>query len=336
MADWIAQYRAVRERAGRIDRSRMGAIAIRGADRYTWLQGMVSQDVRRLQSGDRSVPACLLTATGHVISDLTLVDLRCGEPEVMALLPPQIAPRVLDLLDGYVIMEDVELRDAGGEMVCWSFQGPLALERLARLAGAEGDRSETVFAAPADRTGSGGYDLYSLAGQAGAEESPWWLGDDAPEVGAEAEEALRIEAGIPLFGAELDESVIALEANLGPTHVSLTKGCYVGQEILARIDSRGHTNRALTGIVGADGFDLQPGARLFSSSEDGAAREAGRVTSVLHSSPAMEGRPIALAFVRHEFGAPGTPLRADGPDSPAQSEVVPLPFYRLPGRRPAD
>ncbi len=87
----------------------------------------------------------------------------------------------------------------------------------------------------------------------------------ALQVGLEARELLRIEAGIPKYGADMDSTVIALEAGLGPTHISLKKGCYVGQEIIARIDSRGHTNRALTGLVFPVGSDPLSGEEIMSA-----------------------------------------------------------------------
>ena len=91
----------------------------------------------------------------------------------------------------------------------------------------------------------------------------------------EAQEILRVEAGLPKFGADMDETTIALEAGLGPTHISLTKGCYIGQEIVARIDSRGHTNRALTGFVLETGELPNAGDKIFGPDADGAERETG-------------------------------------------------------------
>jgi folate-binding protein YgfZ len=340
MTDWLTQYRAVRRSVGMIDRSKMGKIAISGEDRYAWLQGMVSQDVRRFQSGERSLPACILTPTGHVISDLTLIDITRNRPLILAVLPQHNSARVLQLLERFIITEDVELADVTASVRCRSYQGPQAARRFeeARSAGVlsggkdeaqEGTSGVGMVAIAADHTGSGGYDLFFEPGAVSTADARRLLEiEGAPEIGTEAQEALRVEAGIPLFGAELNESVIALEANLGPTHVSLTKGCYVGQEIIARIDSRGHTNRSLTGLVSVAGRALQPGARLFTHLEEGAAREAGRITSAVPDSPTMNGRPIALAYVRHEFGEPGTRLYPEAADPAVAVEVVPLPFYR--------
>src|SRR5205823_5886745 len=118
----------------------------------------------------------------------------------------------------------------------------------------------------------------------------------AAEVTADAAETLRIEAGMPKYGVDMDEETIPLEAGLEATHVSYTKGCYVGQEIIARIQSRGHTNRALTGFL-ADG-DVLPerGSSLTAADSDNGpdtgGKPIGRITSAI-LSPGLQ-RPIAL------------------------------------------
>src|SRR5579884_2499736 len=334
MLDVMAQCRAVRENVGLLDRSEIGKLAIFGPDRYTWLQGMVSNDTRRLEQGAPSLPACILTPTGHVLTDLTLINVvgenplapALGLPApdfVLAVLPRENAEKIATFLDRYIIMEEVELRDVSEAIGCFSLQGPHAAELWQSLAGRMGDR---VVVVEADPTGSGGLDLYFPSAEREAGRSAL-LGTGAAEVGPEAQEILRVEAGIPRYGAELDESVIALEANLGPTHISLTKGCYIGQEIIARIDSRGHTNRALTGLILSGALPV-PGDKIYPlpTSEDQEPREVGRLTSVVASAPAAGGRPIALGYVRHEHRTPGTPLLLRGEAQQTEAEVVSLPL----------
>jgi folate-binding Fe-S cluster repair protein YgfZ len=115
-----------------------------------------------------------------------------------------------------------------------------------------------------------------------------------------------------------------------PTHISLTKGCYVGQEIVARIDSRGHTNRALTGLLVLGETLPVAGEKLFAEDMFGDGKEVGWVTSVAPISPAAGGRPIALAYVRHEQRSTGAWLRIGSADSGRRAEVADLPFYRKP------
>ncbi len=341
----MVQYRAVRDDVGVIDRGEAGKLAIVGADRYTWLQGMVSNDVRLLTqpcseaeaAASRSLQACILNATGHVMTDLTLIDVNSTSALAAALgLPTQDfvlldLPRInLDkiaaLLDRFLITEDVEIVDVTARLTCVSLQGPAAGYRLhsGGLRDLSAEVGERIIVVAADHTGSGGSDLYVAQ-------------DDAPSlarftagmlpIGDETQELLRIEAGIPKYGAELDETVIALEANLGPTHISLNKGCYMGQEIIARIDSRGHTNRALTGLRFEEGSVPQSGDRIYALADEDAAtrRETGRITSVAAASPGMAGRPIALGYVRHEHRQPGSGLRVG--DRELQAWVCALPFY---------
>lgn len=336
MTHTMTEYRAVREETGLLDRSGVGKLAIVGPDRYSWLQGMVSNDVRRLEQGAASLPACILDATGHLLTDLTLITVPGGSALAAALglaetdfalaeLPRANVEKIYTLLDRFLIMEEVALQDVSEGLGCLSLQGPRSAELLRDGLPGAGD----FLAVEADHTGSGGIDLYCAAEAVEAIRQAL-LRKGVPEVGAETQEILRVEAGIPLYGRDMDESVIALEANLGPTHISLAKGCYVGQEIIARIDSRGHTNRALTGFV-LSGTPLPtPGEKLTSlpTGEESAPREVGRLTSVVAASPAMDGRPIALGYARHEARAPGTRLRIGEGASERTAEVVALPFPR--------
>ena len=149
------------------------------------------------------------------------------------------------------------------------------------------------------------------------------------EVGKKVQEVLRVEAGIPKWGHELDERVIPLEANLRDTHFSLTKGCYVGQEIIARIDSRGHTNRALTGLIVRGDILPYQEEKLFTTPTEGnpESKETGRITSMVEQSPAVGNRPIALGYVRHEHREIGTVLTTE---SGATLLVTGLPFFAKP------
>lgn len=310
------------------------SILIQGDDRYSWLQGMVSNDVGRLreEGARRTLPACILTPTGQVVSDLTLCDARdalvpsgmdCG---VILTLPAQTVSRVAALLDRYIISEDVTLRthepvhsllllgDRARRMADGSADGEL-LNRLSRCAlvtptsyaGLEG---AVLHYCGADRDTL----LALLAGAA------------VPQIGADAIDILRIEAGVAKYGAEIDETMLAPEAGLMATHISLTKGCYVGQEIVARIESRGHTNRELTGLLILGETQAAAGEKLYVSDVLGDGKETGRITSVARFSPAAGGRPIALGYVRHEHRSAGSWLHVGSADSRRMVEVAELPF----------
>ena len=140
----------------------------------------------------------------------------------------------------------------------------------------------------------------------------------ARPVGARALAVLRIEAGIPWYGHDVDETVILPEARLDQL-VSYNKGCYIGQEVVARVKYRGHVNRALSGLV-LDG-DRVPASGAKVLVED---KEIGRVTSAVRSIAL--GRPIALGYVRREHFAPGTAVTVVDGDATARARVAELPF----------
>ena len=348
MVDFETEYRAVRESAGWWRRGDVGFLAISGPDRFTWLQGMVSNDTRLLATGQTErLPVCYLDATGHLLSDGILVSVAGthplagmigskGQDLLLAELPREAVARILTHLDRLLIMEDVALADVSARVGAFTLQGPDAATLPRRESWASRTRrGATLWAAiefasrsvQADHTGSGGLDFFmgiedvaivrnGLKALAG------------PEIGVETVEALRVEAGLPRYGFDMDETVLAPEANL-TGYISLTKGCYVGQEIVARIDARGHTNRALTGLI-LDGPDLPaPGVKLFFYSDTEPPRETGRLTSVIASSPAAGGRAIALGYVRHEHREPGTRL-VMGEGGRATATVRELPFYSRP------
>jgi folate-binding protein YgfZ len=165
-------------------------------------------------------------------------------------------------------------------------------------------------------TGEPGYDLYVERAQAGALAAALTAAG-AVMLDEATVEALRIEAGVPLFHRDMDEETLPLEAGIEARAISFTKGCYVGQEVVIRVLHRGH-GRVVKKLVGLT-FDREPvpapGAQIRSGD-----REAGEVTSST-MSPALQ-RPIALAYVHRDFLEPGTALTVDG----ANAIVTTLPF----------
>lgn len=329
----------MRERAGIIDRSDVGKLVISGKDRFTWLQGMISNDTKLLESLEAPLQACVLDATGHLLADVKLMNISGENPLkhcvflpdddfILMELPRVCLEKIKSVFDRFLIMEDVEILDVTDKLACLSFQGPSS---------SEVELSQRQFDFPAcswypiaaNHTGIGGIDLYFASEQL-YERRLHLAVDGYIEISEPVQELLRVEAGIPKYGIDMDENMIALEANLGPTHISFTKGCYVGQEIIARIDSRGHTNRALTGFVILEGELPIAGARLNTiSAEDGTdTKEAGWLTTVVAESPAMQGKPIALGYARHEFREPGMRLHSGEEANSTVLEVVELPFYR--------
>ncbi|MGC8667044.1 MAG: aminomethyltransferase family protein [Chthonomonadales bacterium] len=293
--DIRSEHSAVRTRVGLLDRSARGFLVVTGRDALTWLQGLVTNDLRLLNDGRPCVRACLLNATGHVVSDTVIIR---RQDALLLDLPACNRTKVFEWLDQYIITEDVEIVDQTGSTACISIQGPMAGQiELPQ------DGFHTVVAA--DHTGEGGYDVYLPAQRA---EELWRVlqSQGCTPVGERASEVLRIEAGIPRYGLELTDNVFPLECGLQNSHISTSKGCYVGQEVIARILSRGHTNRALAGLL-FDGEEVpQPGTEVRGFASEGQAPVAGVITSSCTSFTL--GAPIALALLRREASRPGQRL----------------------------
>lgn len=324
------EYRAVRERAGLIDLSLRSQVRMTGEDRVGFLQGMISNDVKTLKPGN-GCAATLLTEQGRIVADLRVYALEsCFLLDVDA----RIAEKFMATLERFIIADDVEMEDLGPAYTTLSLQGPLATQVLDAAAGPvalakEFSHSEVriadtpVRAIRASDTGEEGYDLLVPAPQTA---SIWQqlLAVGAPlglkPVGHTALNILRIEAGIPWYGLDMDEGRIVLEVGFEQA-ISFKKGCYLGQEVVERVTARGQVNRKLSGLI-MHGSELpKPGEKLLYDSH-----EVGWITSVAYS-PRLQSL-IALGYVRREQGASGTQLRIDRQGTPVIAELTTLPFPR--------
>ena len=273
------------------DRTPRGLLELRGSDRHTFLQGMVSNDVFGISPGT-SRHAALLDSTGHILADLHVY----AFPDALLIEtdPPCLAI-LHGTLDKLLIMEDVTLTDVSDAWAILSVLG----EGARSLTDLPGEKSSlAVPLAP-------GFDLWLPVAE---RESVWEALTAAGALSLDhaSAEALRVEAGIPAWGHELSPSVLLPEADMDDA-VSYTKGCYVGQEIVARLHARGHTNRSLCRILLAEDAPVPPVGATFHVPEDGPepGREIGRITSAV-ASPKHGGQSLALAYVRKEYLADGT------------------------------
>jgi folate-binding protein YgfZ len=306
-----------------------GLISVTGSDRVHWLNGMISGDVAVLEPGlERSgCYALLLTPKGSIIADLHVL---AEEDELLLELDATGVSKVVAHLSRYVISEDVELSDVSSRCARFAIEGPDATRLLAQAgcSGAADLARDSWMSAPI------GSVLVDLAAWGSSGESAFQAfvepetvepfraalreassGLDLVEAGADALELLRIEAGTPRLGMDLDEEVLPAEARLTERAVSFTKGCYTGQEIVARIESRGQVNHLLVGLRfrGADGLPAL-GAKLMAGE-----KVIGEVTSACVSP--REGL-IGLGYVRRPFDVAGTELLL----GTAVAEVADLPF----------
>ena len=321
---------ATRESAGLYDMASRGLIEVRGEDRVRWLDGMISGDVEALAAAESGSGcyATLLTNRGAIIADLHVG--RIGDVLLLESLREEI-PRIRETLDRFIIADDVELVDRSETSAVLGLEGPRAPEILAQaLAGSaeppasddwcEGEISgSAVLIGAFGFSGEAGYQIRMAPGQRAAVEAALdaATGDDAPLVRGDAEalEVLRIEAGLPALGRELDEEVLPPEARLERA-ISTSKGCYVGQEIVARLRARGQVNHLLVGL--ALEADALPAEGTVLTAE---GRRTGEITSRTQS-PARG--PIALGYVRREHAEPGTTVDFDS----GRARVVELPFVR--------
>ena len=283
-----------------VDRTHRGRLALTGGDAAAFLDGQLSNDITALAPGT-GCRAALLTPKGKMLADVRV--LRTPDGGEYWLETERVALQALfDALRRGVIGWDAELHKRTLEQTTLSLVGePGGLALHASVA-------DTIGGAAVLRVGTAdGEDV--ICATADAERVRAALG--APDLPEDEADVLRVEAGVPRYGAELDDSVIPQEAALNDTHVSFTKGCYIGQETVARLHWRGRPNRHLRGLRLSE--PVEPGTPLVLGE-----REVGRVASSV-VSPRLG--PIALALVRREAG-PGDELQAGG----ATAVVSELPF----------
>jgi folate-binding protein YgfZ len=307
-----AQYRQLREECGLLDRSGRGKLVVSGPEAAEYLQGQLTNDTEAIEAGEGRY-AALLDRKGHMQGDMRV--LRPGEePDLWLDTEPEAIEPVRRHLGMYKIGRQVEVADVGEERAILSLIGPRAVE----IAGSAALPENACEAVTIGGTGclavgtATGIDVFAPA----AERGRVWealLSAGAVEVSPEAAEILRIEAGRPRFGAEMGTETMPAEAGIVEQAVSFTKGCYIGQETVARLHYKGKPNRHLRGLRLSG--PAQPGEPLRLGD-----KEVGTLGSAA-VSPALG--PIGLAILRRE-AEPGTTV-AVGEDG-VTAEVVALPF----------
>ena len=322
-------YDAARHRAAFFERPGRGRIVVSGRDRASYLHGLLTNDVASLRAGEGCY-AAYLTPQGRMIADLYLYEL--GDILLLA-VPLHVRDTLLAKFEQFVFSEDVQISGATDAFAEIAVVGPDAPRIVASLGGAPDEarlrsmpehgnmRAEIgghpVIVASVTDTGEPGLDLFVERAAAAAIVDALASDRGAVAIDAATAETLRIESGVPLFGRYMDEETIPLEAGIESRAISLTKGCYVGQEVIIRVLHRGHGRvvRKLVGLVIDGAAAVQPRASVRSGD-----REIGVVTSST-VSPAL-GRPIALGSVHRDFTAAGTAVSVDG----VAATVADLPF----------
>jgi folate-binding protein YgfZ len=330
--DAPAEHMALAQSAAVIDLSFRSRLCVLGTDRVKFLNGQVTNNVKELRTG-QGCYAALVSAKGKIQSDLHIYML---ENEILLDFEPGLAGAVQQRLEKYIIAEDVQVADVSGLYGLWSVQGPKAAALLKRLAWAVVIPEQPKTLARIDdaalgeiyvmnhpRTHDAGYDLFLPAAALPAVADQ--LLAAAREAGGRlcgwlALETARVEAGIPRFGADMDERNLAPEA-LGPEAISYSKGCYIGQEVISRVRAYGQPAKSLRGLRLPDTMPALPtkGDKLFR-----AGKEVGYITSAV-ASPRLGGN-LALGYVRREAHQPGAELLLQMPSGQFPVKIVDLPF----------
>lgn len=315
-----AEYDALVDHVGLVDCSGRTQLELSGADRAKFLHNLCTQEIRKLQVGQGG-EAFLLNARGHVLAHVLVF---CGPESLVIDTVPGQGEALAAHLNRYLIREDVTIADRSGEWAELLVAGQQAAGWLAALVRTElpGERlaqvdvalGEMVFSVrKVDFTSSGGFLIRMPAEQAAL---VWRCLRDggARPCGFDALEAARIEAGTPWFGADISDQNLPQEVGRDKLAISFVKGCYIGQETVARIDALGHVNKLLAAVRFETDRPPEAGTALTSGGQ-----AVGQVTSSCFS-PKLAA-PLALAYLRRGQHEPGTRLESSlGP-----AEVVALP-----------
>ena len=319
--DVRAEFRALVSGCGVYDLTARTRIALTGSDRVRWLNGMVTNNVRDL-APCHGLYAFLLNPQGHILGDLHAYnrgDSLLVESDLSQL------EKLLATFDHYIIMDDVEVADVSEKISAIGIAGPKAGEVL------HATGLDTPGTLPLHFVDQIWQDVpvTVVRGDSESVESyEIWISPDrltvlrdalvragAKPVGTVALDMLRIASGIPRYGQDIRERDLPQETEQSRA-LHFSKGCYVGQEIVERIRSRGGVHRKFTG------FEVQGALPALGTKLEADGRTIGEITSVASLPSTAGDRPVALGYIRRELALPGKQIEVGG----TQLSVAPLPF----------
>jgi len=329
----MSEYRQVHEGAGLIDVSQRGKIELTGPDAASFLHNLTTNDIRNLPAG-AGCEIFLTNAKGRVVAFGWVYHLRADDqPPTFCLdIDPAAAENAAQHINKYLISEQVEIADRTNELAQFYLIGPKALQILAKACGQNlaGWREMQCGSIQLPDSLSiqlrfhrrfrvdciemiSSRDRYTRI-------SNWLTQAGARMISGETLEILRVEAGVPAYGTDIDENTLAPEVGRTDKAISYTKGCYLGQETIVRIRDLGHVNRALLGLK-AEGESIMPrGSKIFRDD-----KEVGEVrSSVL--SPLLK-TIIGLAYLHRSCQTPGTRVEVMVGPGRVPAEIASLPFF---------
>src|SRR3989442_1254360 len=325
-----AEYRLARESVVLLDSNYHVFIYFEGPDRVRYLNAVLTNNVKDLVAGQGNV-SLLLNPQGHILAEIEIYALEEG---LLAVSHAAARERTAATLDKFIIMDDVAMDDATDRTGSLALARPQAPAGLPPFIGPKvwsigpGSHSETLIAKVPCRAlrktffGGTGVELIALREHLAGLWSALLAAVRAfggGQIGYATLNSLRLESGVPWFGYDFDDKYIPHEAALESSHISNTKGCYVGQEIVERVRSRGHVNRRRVGLQFSGPGAPAGGTKLLA---DG--KEVGHGTSSAY--PPAPDRPIGMGYVRREHNALGSRLQWSAAEKKGEAEVIELPI----------
>ena len=327
--DSATEYAAVRDGgAGLINLSSRGRLLVSGSEAVMFLNGLITNDMKTL-AVNTWMPAAFANVQGRLLAVVRVINREDG---FLIDTEDVTHSTVVKILERFTLAGDFRVMDITNETVSLSIQGKTAESTMRAVFGdkttverekvmkAKLANGHEVTIIRATHTAEDGFDLFVDAKEAQSLREAL-IRAGAQNLSLETLETLRIEAGIPRFGVDMDETTVVTEANLDEA-VSFTKGCYLGQEIIVRIKHRGHVAKKLTGMILGVNAELQRGAKVLSADD----KEIGRVTSSAFS-PRLD-RTLALGYLKYDYLAPGTQVKVSLDESEFECEVAELPLIR--------
>jgi len=320
--DWLTEYRCSRETVALLDKNYRAYLALSGPDRVRFLNAILTNNIKDLKAG-QGIVSLFLNPQGRIQAE---IETYAEEQRLLCASFAEIREKLIPALDHYIIMDDVTLTDETARYGTLALEGPRAAETVKRLASvdlitlAELEwRESSVGAIPCRivrRSPSGHASAEFVCEQIHLQQL-WKLLRDAAQsagggpVGYTALNSLRLESGIPWFGYDFGDKQIPHEAGLEKSHISYTKGCYTGQEIVERVRSRGQVNRVRALFHTSLSELPKPETPIvFNGKEIGYVTRAAR-------SPQLQSI-LAMGYIRREQSTEGSEVEIGG----ARAKVI--------------